>query len=124
MLEKVCLYVFRGLATHCADQIALIRTVYPSEEFLLPEPGEEFRLTLAEGRALLRQGAEEYRNVSDGHVNVSREGCGCFGPPKVQDRRYVLDKFPEGARPFYAIEDRENPKFTNAFDFSMRGRET
>ena len=29
---------------------------------------------------------------------------------------YVLDKFPEEARPFYAKEDPSNPSLTNAYE--------
>ncbi|KAG5983458.1 hypothetical protein E4U55_008113 [Claviceps digitariae] len=126
MLEQVLLYIFRGLATRCADQIALIRTVYPSDEFLLPEPGKEVRLTFAEGQALLRaEGPEEYRNVSDDEdmSTPQEKALGALIRQKYKTDFYVLDKFPEGARPFYAIEDAQNPKVTNAFDFFMRGQE-
>ncbi|KAG5986608.1 hypothetical protein E4U43_005438 [Claviceps pusilla] len=126
MLEQVLLYIFRGLATRCADQIALIRTVYPSDEFLLPEPGKEVRLTFAEGQALLRaEGPEEYRNVSDDEdmSTPQEKALGALIRQKYKTDFYLLDKFPEGARPFYAIEDAQNPKVTNAFDFFMRGQE-
>ena len=36
---------------------------------------------------------------------------------------YVLDKFPSSARPFYAMEDPEDPNITNAFDIFLRGQE-
>lgn len=53
MLECVLLYIFRGTQERCAEQVALVRTVYHSEEFLLPEAGKEVRVTFAEGQALL-----------------------------------------------------------------------
>lgn len=126
MLEGVLFFIFRGLATRCADQIALIRTVYPSEDFLLPEAGKEVRLTFAEGQALLRaEGPEEYRNVSDDEdmSTAQEKALGALIRSKYNTDFYVLDKFPEGARPFYALEDPENPKVTNAYDFFMRGQE-
>lgn len=44
----------------------LLTLAFEQEEFLLPEPGKEVRLTFAEGQKLLREeGPEEYRNVSD-----------------------------------------------------------
>lgn len=36
---------------------------------------------------------------------------------------YILDKFPESARPSYTMLDQENPGVTNAFDCFMRGQE-
>lgn len=126
MLEAVLLHIFRGLQSHCADQIALIKTVYPSEDFLLPEPGKEVRLSFAEGQALLRaEGPEEYRNVSDDEdmSTPQEKALGALIRQKYNTDFYVLDKFPEEARPFYAMEDPENPKVTNAYDFFMRGQE-
>jgi len=126
MLEGVLLYIFRGLAERCAEQIALIRTIYPSEDFLLPEAGKEVRLTFAEGQALLRaEGPEEFRNVSDEEdmSTPQEKALGAIVCKKYHTDFYVLDKFPEGARPFYALEDPADPKVTNAFDFFMRGQE-
>ena len=126
MLEGVLLHIFRGIKEHCAEEIALIRTVYPSEEFLLPESGKEIRLTFAEGQKLLREeGPEEYRNVSDDEdmSTPQEKALGALIRKKFNTDFYVLDKFPEEARPFYAKEDPKNPKLTNAYDFFMRGQE-
>ncbi|KAI8957817.1 aspartyl-tRNA synthetase [Daldinia sp. FL1419] len=126
MIEGVMLYIFRGLQERCKEQIELIRAIYPSEEFLLPEPGKEVRLTFAEGQKLLREeGPEEFRNVSDDEdmSTPQEKALGALIRKKFGTDFYVLDKFPEGARPFYTIEDPENPKVTNAYDFFMRGQE-
>lgn len=126
MLEGVLLHIFRGLRDRCADQIALVRTVYPSEDFLLPEPGKEVRLTFAQGQALLRaEGPAEFRNVSDEEdmSTPQEKALGALVRAKYGTDFYVLDKFPEGARPFYAAEDPEDERLTNAFDFFMRGQE-
>jgi aspartyl-tRNA synthetase len=126
MLEDVLLHIFRGVKEKCTEEIEIIRSVYPSEEFLLPEPGKEVRLTFAEGQKLLREeGPEEYRNVSDDEdmSTPQEKALGALIRKKYNTDFYVLDKFPESARPFYALEDPENPKVTNAYDFFMRGQE-
>ncbi|KAK8016306.1 aspartyl-tRNA synthetase [Apiospora rasikravindrae] len=126
MIEGCLLYIFRGLEEKHADDIALIRAIYPSEKFLLPEAGKEVRLTFAEGQKLLREeGPEEFRNVSDDEdmSTPQEKALGALVRKKYNTDFYVLDKFPEGARPFYTIEDPENPKVTNAYDFMMRGQE-
>ncbi|KAK3934200.1 aspartate--tRNA ligase, cytoplasmic [Diplogelasinospora grovesii] len=126
MLEGVLLHIFRGIKERCAYEVELIRSVYPSEEFLLPEPGKEVRLTFAEGQKLLREeGPEEYRNVSDDEdmSTPQEKALGALVRKKFNSDFYVLDKFPEGARPFYAKVDPTNPKLTNAYDFFMRGQE-
>ncbi|KAI1772716.1 aspartyl-tRNA synthetase [Hypoxylon cercidicola] len=126
MIEGVMLYIFRGLQERCKEQIDLIRAIYPSDDFLLPEPGKEVRLTFAEGQKLLREeGPEEFRHVSDDEdmSTPQEKALGALVRKKYGTDFYVLDKFPEGARPFYTIEDPANPKVTNAYDFFMRGQE-
>ncbi|KAL2181047.1 uncharacterized protein P884DRAFT_296757 [Thermothelomyces heterothallicus CBS 202.75] len=126
MLEGVLLYMFREIKERCRDEIALVRSVYPAEEFLLPEPGKEVRLTFAEGQKLLREeGPEEFRNVSDDEdmSTPQEKALGAIIRKKYNTDFYVLDKFPESARPFYAKEDPTNRKVTNAYDLFMRGQE-
>ncbi|KAK0557486.1 aspartate--tRNA ligase dps1 [Tilletia horrida] len=36
---------------------------------------------------------------------------------------YIIDKFPASVRPFYTMPDKDNPKWTNSFDFFLRGQE-
>ncbi|CAD6502090.1 BgTH12-02331 [Blumeria graminis f. sp. triticale] len=126
MLEGVLLHIFRGLSTQCREEIELVRSVYPSEEFLLPEPGREVRLTFAEGQALLRsQGPDEFKDVTDEEdmSTAQEKALGALVREKYGTDFYVLDKFPSSARPFYAMPDPENPSVTNAYDFMMRGQE-
>lgn len=126
MIEGLMIHIFRGLEERMAEEIETVRAVYPSEKFMLPEAGKEVRLTFAEGQKLLREeGPEEYRNVSDDEdmSTPQEKALGALIRKKFNTDFYVLDKFPEEARPFYALEDPENPKVTNAYDFFMRGQE-
>ena len=100
--------------------------MYQSQEFLAPEPGKEVRLTFAEGQKLLREeGPEEFRTVLDDEdmSTPQEKALGAIIRRKYNTDFYILDKFPESARPFYAMEDPENPNVTNAYDFFMRGQE-
>lgn len=126
MLEGVLLYIFAGLEKNCAKEIELVRSVYPSEKFLLPENGKEVRLTFAEGQKLLREeGPEEFRHVRDDEdmSTPQEKALGALVRKKYNTDFYVLDKFPMSARPFYAHPDPENPEVSNAYDFMMRGQE-
>ncbi len=106
--------------------------MYPSEELLLPEPGKEVRLTFAEAQKLLREeGPEEYRNVRDDEdmSTPQEKALGAVVRAKFHTDFYVIDKFPETARPFYAKLDPSAPaagdgtRVTNAYDFFLRGQE-
>lgn len=126
VLEGVFLHIFAGLAKNYREEIELVRSVYPSEDFLLPEPGKEVRLTFAEGQALLRaEGSSEFKDVKDDEdmSTPQEKALGALIRSKYKTDFYVLDKFPTSARPFYAMPDPENPEVTNAYDFMMRGQE-
>lgn len=132
MLEGVLLHIFREVQKICKDEIDVVRSVYPSEQILLPEPGKEVRLTFAEAQKLLREeGPEEYRNVRDDEdmSTPQEKALGAVVRKKYHTDFYVIDKFPETARPFYAKLDPSSTgedggvRVTNAFDFFLRGQE-
>ncbi|KAJ9157939.1 Aspartyl-tRNA synthetase [Pleurostoma richardsiae] len=132
MLEGVLLHIFRGIRDRCAAEVELVRAVYPSEEILLPEPGQELRLTFAEAQKLLREeGPEEFRNVSDDEdmSTPQEKALGALVRQKFKTDFFTVDKFPETARPFYAkLDDTSKPveggaQVTNAFDMFLRGQE-
>ncbi|GAP82842.1 putative aspartyl-tRNA synthetase [Rosellinia necatrix] len=131
-LEGVLMHIFRGLQERCADEIEIVRSVYPSEPFLLPEPGKELRLTFAEAQKLLRdEGPPEFRDVRDDEdmSTPQEKALGAVVRAKFDTDFYVIDKFPETARPFYAkLDDAgttvgDGVRVTNAFDFFLRGQE-
>lgn len=125
MLEGVLLHIFRGIKDRCAREIDVVRSVYPSEELQLPEVGKEVRLSFAEGQKLLREeGPPEYRNVSDDEdmSTPQEKALGELIRNKFHTDFYVLDQFPESARPFYTKVDPTTKK-TRGYDFFLRGQE-
>ncbi|GJD04813.1 aspartyl-tRNA synthetase [Colletotrichum higginsianum] len=148
-LEGVLLSIFRGIQAvpdillhvltvfaanteRCADEIETVRSVYHSEPLLLPEPGKEVRLTFAEAQKLLREeGPAEFANVRDDEdmSTPQEKALGEVVRLKYKTDFYVIDKFPETARPFYAkVDDAgttvgDGVRVTNAFDFFIRGQE-
>ncbi|KAH6603731.1 aspartyl-trna synthetase [Trichoderma cornu-damae] len=129
MLEGVLLHIFHGIQKHCAAEVELIRSVYPSPEILLPEPGKEVRLTFAEAQKLLREeGPAEFRNVRDDEdmSTPQEKALGALVREKYKTDFFAVDKFPEAARPFYAKVDptsKPTEQVTNAFDMFLRGQE-
>ncbi|KAH8802891.1 aspartyl-tRNA synthetase-like protein [Xylogone sp. PMI_703] len=126
MLRDLFLYIFKGLKENYSEEIELVRSVYPSEEFLLPEDHSVPVLTFAEGQKLLREeGPPEFANVRDDEdmSTPQEKALGALIRKKYKTDYYILDKFPVSARPFYAMPDPANPEVTNAYDFMMRGQE-
>ncbi|KAF8454782.1 hypothetical protein BGX38DRAFT_1171524 [Terfezia claveryi] len=124
VLEELFLYIFNGLKTKFAHEIATVRKQYPVEEFIFPEPGKVPRLTFAEGIALLRTvpGREDLPDDEDLSTENERI-LGGLVKEKYGYDFYILDKFPLSVRPFYTMPDPENSKLSNSYDFFMRGEE-
>ncbi|KFG78012.1 aspartyl-tRNA synthetase [Metarhizium anisopliae] len=137
ILEGVLLSIFRGIQVlppieRCANEIETVRAVYHSEPLLLPEPGKEVRLTFAEAQKLLREeGPPEFANVRDDEdmSTPQEKALGQVVRAKYKTDFFVVDKFPETARPFYAkLDDSgttvgDGVRVTNAYDMFLRGQE-
>ncbi|KID84127.1 aspartyl-tRNA synthetase [Metarhizium guizhouense ARSEF 977] len=137
ILEGVLLSIFRGIQVlppieRCANEIETVRSVYHSEPLLLPEPGKEVRLTFAEAQKLLREeGPPEFANVRDDEdmSTPQEKALGQVVRAKYKTDFFVVDKFPETARPFYAkLDDAgttvgDGVRVTNAYDMFLRGQE-
>ncbi|KAK5663453.1 hypothetical protein OQA88_3882 [Cercophora sp. LCS_1] len=115
-----------------ADEIATVRSVYPSEPLLLPEPGKELGSTFARAQQLLREeGPPEFANVRDDEDTSTpqEKALGEVVCSKYNTDFYVIDELPETARPSCAKVDNaatpvgDGVHVTNAFDFFMRGQE-
>ncbi len=124
LLKDLLLHIFQQLKRRCKDQVDLVCAVYQSPEFLIPGPGKEVRLTFAEGQELLRsEGPKKFCHVRDDEdmSTPQEKALGVIVRRKYNSDFYILDKFPESARPFYVMLDPENPSVINAFNYFIRG---
>ncbi|KAF8470247.1 hypothetical protein BDZ91DRAFT_720220 [Kalaharituber pfeilii] len=125
LLESLFLYIFEGLRTRFSTEVSIVRKQYPVEEFSFPPRGTRVpRLTFSEGIALLRTipGKEDLPDDEDLSTENERI-LGGLVKQKYNTDFYILDKFPLSVRPFYTMPDPENPRFSNSYDFFMRGEE-
>ena len=122
VLEQLFLYIFNGLRTRFATEISIVRKQYPVEEFKIPKDGKVLRLRFAEGIQMLRDAGREVDDYEDLSTEMERF-LGKLVREKYDTDFYVLDKFPIAVRPFYTMPDAENPKYSNSYDFFMRGEE-
>lgn len=125
VLEELFLYIFENLRTKYAYEISIVRKQYPVEEFNFPPPGSKvLRLRFSEGIDLLRTLPGKETIPDDEDLSTENERIlGGLVREKYGTDFYVLDKFPLAVRPFYTMPDPENPKFSNSYDFFMRGEE-
>lgn len=98
----------------------MIKNQYGYEEFQFAE--ETVILTFEEGCKLLKEEGIEQDVFAD--LNTENEKkLGEIVKKKYKTDFYILHKYPETARPFYTMLDKEDPRFTCSYDVFMRGQE-
>ncbi|EGW34345.1 uncharacterized protein SPAPADRAFT_59754 [Spathaspora passalidarum NRRL Y-27907] len=122
VLEELFVFIFTELKTRFGKEIATVRNQFPVEEFKIPADGKMVKLHFKEGIQMLRDAGKEVDDFED----LSTENEKLLGKlvrDKYDTDFYILDKFPLAVRPFYTMPDAEDPRYSNSYDFFMRGEE-
>ncbi|EEB06158.1 cytoplasmic aspartate-tRNA ligase Drs1 [Schizosaccharomyces japonicus yFS275] len=139
-IENLFLHIFRVLKTEYSEQVAIVRRQYPSEDFLIPDQaplrfhfkeaiallkGAGYRQQLEPGKEIPKE--DEFRYVKDPDFEdlstPEERVLGAIIREKHNTDFYVIDKYPASARPFYTMPDPEDPRYSNSYDFFMKGQE-
>ncbi|KAJ3218334.1 aspartate--tRNA ligase dps1 [Dinochytrium kinnereticum] len=120
LFDELFVFIFKGLETRFAEEIATVKRQYPFEDFLyLPKT---LRLDFAEGIKMLREAGVDLDEFAD--INTEQEKLlGRLVREKYKTDFYFMDKFPLSVRPFYTMPDPSRPGYSNSYDFFMRGEE-
>ncbi|KAG7663461.1 DPS1 [[Candida] subhashii] len=122
VLEELFMFIFTELKERYGKDIATVRKQFPVEEFKIPADGKMVKLHFKEGIQMLRDAGKEVDDFED----LSTENEKLLGKlvrDKYDTDFYILDKFPLAVRPFYTMPDPEDPRYSNSYDFFMRGEE-
>ncbi|KAF9174392.1 aspartate--tRNA ligase dps1 [Mortierella sp. AD011] len=120
VFDELFVYIFTGLETQYASDLEIVHRQYPFEKFqFLPKT---LRLEYKDAVALLRENGIEMGDYDDLSTEVERK-LGQLVKEKYHTDFFMLDKFPLEVRPFYTMPDPNNPKYSNSYDFFMRGEE-
>ncbi|OJD17491.1 aspartate-tRNA(Asn) ligase [Emergomyces pasteurianus Ep9510] len=124
-LDSVLKEIFKGIYGRYRREVDIIKRQFPHEDLVWLD--ETPIISFAEGVKLLnesgwRRDGEELSTNED-LVTSDEIRLGELIKEKYHTDYYILDKFPKDARPFYAMEDPENPDITNSFDIFVRGQE-
>lgn len=124
LLSDLFVFIFSELKTRYAKEIAVVRNQYPVEEFKLPKDGKMVRLHFKDGIELLRtKGGRTDIGEFDDLSTEDEKLLGRLVREEYDTDFYILDKFPLAIRPFYTMPDPEDPRYSNSYDFFMRGEE-
>lgn len=122
VLADLFTFIFSELKTRYGKEIATVRKQFPVEEFKVPENGKMVKLHFKEGIRMLREAGKEVGDFDDLSTENERL-LGKLVREKYDTDFYILDKFPLAIRPFYTMPDAEDPRYSNSYDFFMRGEE-
>ncbi len=118
--------IFVALRDNFKPERELIKRHFPHEDLTYPD--DTLILPFAQGVRILKESGyvEEDGSIPKEDEDLSTRAeirLGSLIKEKYNTDYYILDKFPTSVRPFYAMEDKENPKVTNSFDIFIRGQE-
>ncbi|TFK46077.1 aspartyl-tRNA synthetase, cytoplasmic [Heliocybe sulcata] len=125
-LDEMIIHILRGLQKEYHDEIETIKLRFPHDDLVILD--ETPRLKFSEGIALLRESGWKEEDGSEATEDEdlstkAEQRLGQLVKEKYHTDYYILDKFPLSARPFYTMPDAENQKFSNSYDFFIRGEE-
>jgi len=120
VLEGLFLHIFEGIPSKFGAELQIISQQYPFEPFKVKGP--VLRLRFPDAVKMLKEDGVEIAELEDLSTPQEKH-LGKLVKAKYDTDFYMLDKFPTNARPFYTMPDPEDPRYSNSYDFFMRGEE-
>ena len=120
LIGELMVFMFKNMQTRYARELAVINEQYPFEEFKCADP--VFKLNFREGVKLLNEAGFKQSEFED-LTTETEKALGKIVKDKYETDFYMLYGYPINARPFYTMLDPHDPRFTNSYDFFMRGEE-
>lgn len=120
IIGDLMVHMFNGIKTKYARELAVINAQYPFEEFKCAYP--VVKIDFKEGVKLLAEAGIEQDPLDDLDT-ANEKALGALVREKYDTDFYMLYGYPEAARPFYTMLDPVDPRYTNSYDFFMRGEE-
>jgi aspartyl-tRNA synthetase len=147
MLDKTFNHIFKGLNERFKDEIEAVRKQFPFEDLKFKYPclklkyWDAMKILREKGPAYIEKDLKAAKNDFEvkkftAHIKSVKEHADdediSTEDEKVLGRVihdlygedfYMIDKFPSELRPFYTMEDPDDPKWSNSYDIFIRGEE-
>jgi len=120
LFDELFVFLFDGLEKRYADEINVVRTQYPSEPLVYSKPS--LRLQWPQAISMLREAGVEVGDFEDFNTAVEIQ-LGQLVKAKYNTDFYMLDRFPYDIRPFYTMPCADDARYSNSYDFFIRGQE-
>ena len=126
MLDSTFKAIFTFVYENLGHELEMLKRQYPHDDLVWLD--ETPIIPFAEGIRMLNESG--YRDENGNELSEEEDmgtrdeiALGQVIKERLGTDYYVLDKFPASARPFYAMPDPNDPKWTNSFDIFVRGQE-
>lgn len=120
---------FQALEEECAEELKVVRQMYPSEAPKMPSPaGPPCILHWGEAMEMLQEAAASSGSPgrTDMMADLSTEEERLLGSlvlEKYGSDLFFLDNYPSAVRPFYTMPSKDQPEYSNSYDVIFRGQE-
>lgn len=120
LIGELLVFMFSQMKIRYARELSVINDQYPFEEFKCADP--VFKLNFREGVKLINEAGYKQSEFEDLSTETEK-ALGRIVREKYDTDFYMLYGYPISARPFYTMLDPKDERFTNSYDFFMRGEE-
>ncbi|KAI0766828.1 aspartyl-tRNA synthetase cytoplasmic [Trametes elegans] len=126
LLDDLFKTIFKGLQAKFRDEIETVKKYYPHDDLVILDKTP--RLRFSEAIQMLKEShwtEDDGRELSETDDLSSRaeQRLGQLVKAKYGADFYIIDKFPLEVRPFYTMPDPEDNRWSNSYDFFLRGEE-
>ena len=120
VFDKLFVNLFHRLEKCYGPEIGKFNQEFGVEPFEFVEPS--IRITFKEAVAFLREAGVQMGDYED--FNTEKEKVlGRIIKQKYHTDFFMVDQFPTAIRPFYTMPNKENPLYSNSYDFFLRSEE-
>jgi len=120
VLDALMISIFDGLNSRFKSELETINKQFPFRPLNYHYPSLRLQYPIA--MQMLRDAGEKVDDFAD-LTTPQEKLLGKLVYEKYNTDFFILDKFPTDVRPFYTMPNSENPKYTNSYDFILRGEE-
>ncbi|KAI0360906.1 aspartyl-tRNA synthetase cytoplasmic [Trametes cingulata] len=126
LLDDLFKTIFKGLQSKFRDEIETVKKFYPHDDVVILD--ETPRLRFSEAIHMLKEAGwteddgSELSETEDLSTRAEQR-LGQLVKEKYGADFYIIDKFPLEVRPFYTMPDPEDNRWSNSYDFFLRGEE-
>jgi len=120
LLANMFVFIFKQLKERHSTELEIIKKQYPFEDFVCKEP--VVKMHFKDGVKMLKKAGIKQGDFDDLSTE-SEMALGKLVKEKHGTDFYMLYGYPAAVRPFYSMLDPKDPRYTNSYDFFMRGEE-